>query len=107
MLRNSYAQSAKVIKPAKCTTQTMTQAANLVRSIGKTYMILQSQQRIPESYEVCQLMVTNETLYDSVVLMKDIGPSYEVCQLMVTNEKQRKTELKLNRPITRCFLKTN
>ena len=27
--------------------------------------------RIPESYEVCGLMVTNETSYDSVVLTKD------------------------------------
>ena len=28
---------------------------------------------IPESYEICRLMVTNETSYDAVVLTKDTG----------------------------------
>ena len=36
-------------------------------------MIPKSSRRIPESCEVCQLMVTNETSNDSVVLTKDTG----------------------------------
>ena len=45
------------------------------------------------SYDsVVSLIVANKTSYDSVALTKDTE-SYEVCQLMLTNEKQRKTEL--------------
>ena len=33
----------------------------------------QFRRRIPESYEVCRLLVMNETSYDSVVLTKDTG----------------------------------
>ena len=51
---------------------------------------------LTESYKVCRLMVTNETSYDSVVLMKDTPESYEVCRLMVTNEKQRKAVMTSN-----------
>ena len=36
-------------------------------------MIPLSRGRISESYEVCQLMETSETSYDSIVLRKDIG----------------------------------
>ena len=42
-------------------------------TISKPCMILSFGRRIQKSYEVRRLMVTNETLYDSVVLAKDSG----------------------------------
>ena len=39
----------------------------------KHRMISLSSGRISESYEVCQLMETSETSYDSIVSRKDIG----------------------------------
>ena len=39
--------------------------------VSKVCMIPSSRRRIPESYEVCRLIVPNDTSYDSVVLTKD------------------------------------
>ena len=50
---------------------------------------------VPESYEVCQLVMTNETSSDSVVLTQETK-SCKVYGLLLTNKEQRKNELTNN-----------
>ena len=57
--------------------------------------------KILESHEVSQLIETNETSYDSVLLTKDTRV-IQGLPMMVTTEKQKKTEL--TETATTCFL---
>ena len=71
----------------------MTQSANLFDSSANPHdsVVLT---KYTESYEVCQLMVTNGTSFDTVILMKDTGV---IQGLPIDGDgdhrKHRKTEL--------------